>query len=404
MPDEPRARDEDDRALDDEEDGRPVDRGFDEEDFALVEADPAVDLAGDLADDLDVDFADEDLAVVDLAELAREPPPRPPLAPLEDFEAAVRFAIIPTVVACHHTRHSCHTGNGGSALHCPKGSCDAPAMVALFRRLTEPTRREEGPTRVSPLWIAMTHANRALVRLVGRLEITGTIPPEFATRPGLIAANHIGMFDPFVLAAALRESGVNPRFLLTGGLLDAPVVGWVLRKGGAIRVDRGKSNVIEAFARTTDALGSATGPMLVYPEGRISREPGLWPERGKTGVARMSLAAKVPVMVISQWGAHEAMYWGTEHGVSGWRDLVPLAMSWLRAIRNRPVFRVHFGPLVDLSDLTLNTPGDAVRAHARIMHAITENLVPLRADEPDRPRFQDPTRPQDGKSPWRPSP
>lgn len=254
---------------------------------------------------------------------------------------------------------------------------------------------------MSPAWRLMTFVNRGFVRLAGRLEVTGEIPPELHGRPALIAANHIGMFDPFVLTAALRESGVSPRFLLTAGLLDAPVVGWALRKGGSIRVDRGKSNVIEAFDRATEALATATGPVLVYPEGRVSREPGLWPERGKTGVARMALATKVPVLTISQWGAHEAVYWGIET-VTGWRDFLPLATSWLRALRDRPTFRVHFGPIVDLSDLTPSHPGDAFRAHARIMAAITAGLVPLRADEPDTPRFHDPTRPTDGKSPWRP--
>ncbi|HEY0447515.1 lysophospholipid acyltransferase family protein [Actinophytocola sp.] len=271
-------------------------------------------------------------------------------------------------------------------------------MVALFRRTTEPTRRAAA---FSPAWRLMTLVDRGFVRLVGKLEITGEFPAEMRDQPGLIAANHIGMFDPFVLTAALRKSGVNPRFLLTGGLLDVPVVGWGLRQGGSIRVDRGKSNVVEAFHRTTEALRSASGPVLVYPEGRVSREPGLWPERGKTGVARMALDAKVPVMTISQWGAHEAVYWGTER-VTGWRDLVPLLMSWLRAIRDRPVFQVHFGPVVELSDLSASTPGDAVRAHARIMQAITDGVVPLRADEPDVPAFHDPTRPTDSHSPWRP--
>ncbi|HEX2130767.1 MAG TPA: lysophospholipid acyltransferase family protein [Actinophytocola sp.] len=276
-----------------------------------------------------------------------------------------------------------------------------PLMVALFRRNTEPTRRSRAG-RVSPVWWALTQLDRGFVRLVGRLEVTGTIPPELRGRPGLIAANHIGMFDPFVLTAALRKAGVNPRFLLTGGLLDAPVIGWGLRQGGSIRVDRGKSNVVEAFVRTSEALRSASGPVLVYPEGRVSREPGLWPERGKTGVARMALTADVPVMTISQWGAHEAVYWGTER-VTGWRDFLPLLTSWLRAVRDRPVFRVHFGPLVELSDLAAGRPGDAVRAHRRIMRAITDHLVPLRADEPDTPRFHDPTRPTDSTSPWRPT-
>jgi 1-acyl-sn-glycerol-3-phosphate acyltransferase len=247
----------------------------------------------------------------------------------------------------------------------------------------------------------MTFVDSGFVRLVGRLEVTGTIPAELRHQPMLIAANHIGTFDAFVLTAALREAGVNPRYLLAGGLLDTPVVGWGLRQGGSIRVDRGSANVTEAFERVTTALRETPGPVLVYPEGRISRTPGLWPERGKTGAARIALAAGVPVLTISQWGAHEAVYWGTEV-VSGWRDLVPLATSFLRAIVRRPTFKVHFGPLVDLSDLSPDKPGDGMRAHKRIMRAITDNLVPLRADQLDRPTFHDPTRPTDTTSPWQP--
>ena len=247
----------------------------------------------------------------------------------------------------------------------------------------------------------MTAFDRGLVGAVGKLEITGSIPAELREQPLLIAANHIGMFDPFVLTAALRGAGVNPRFLLTAGLLDAPFVGWCLRQGGSIRVDRGKANVVEAFDRVTEALRDTPGPVLVYPEGRVSRDPGLWPERGKTGVARMALTGDVPVLTISQWGAHEAVYWGTEV-VTGPRDVLPLVTSGFRAIRNRPTFKVHFGPVVDLSDLSAAKPGDAVRAHKRIMQSIADNLVPLRAGELDKPKFHDPTRPTDSKSPWKP--
>lgn len=277
-------------------------------------------------------------------------------------------------------------------------------MVALSRRSSHSTRRwpSPKPEMISPAWEVMTLIDRGLIRLVGKLEVTGTIPPELRNKPLLIAANHIGVADAFVLTAALREAGVNPRFLLTGGLLDTPVVGWGLRQGGSIRVDRGKANIAEAFDRVTTALRETPGPVLVYPEGRISRDPGLWPERGKTGAARMALAADVPVMTISQWGAHEAVYWGTEV-VTGWRDVVAQARSLGRAIRARPTFKVHFGPVVDLSDLSADKPGDAMRAHKRIMQAIANNMVPLRADQLDKPKFHDPTRPTDSRSPWKPS-
>jgi 1-acyl-sn-glycerol-3-phosphate acyltransferase len=243
--------------------------------------------------------------------------------------------------------------------------------------------------------------NRGFVAMCGRLEITGSLPPELRDTSILLAANHIGVFDAFVLTAACDRAGMAPRFLITGGIMDAPVVGWALRTSGHLRVDRRKATVTQAFDRTVAALRTGHVAVLVYPEGRIGHDPGLWPERGKSGVARLALAADTPVVPISQWGAHEAAYWGTET-VTGWADLRPVVTSWLRALWRRPTFRVHFGPVVDLSGLSATRLGDAMRARDRIMRAITAGLVPLRRDEPDLPAFHDPTRPTDSTSPWRP--
>ncbi len=240
-----------------------------------------------------------------------------------------------------------------------------------------------------------------LVALAGRLRVTGAVSATLRDRPVLFAANHIGVFDAFVLMAACRRIGLAPRFMLAGGLLDAPVLGTALRASGHLRVDRGSASAVTQFAEAAEALRTARSPIVVYPEGRISHDPGLWPERGKTGAARLALTAGVPVVPISQWGAHEAVYWGTET-VRGAADLVPLARSGLTSPLRRPTFRVHFGEPVDLSPYEGGRPGDAVRAHAAIMRAITAGLVPLRTAEPDRPRFHDPTRPTDGHSPWRP--
>src|SRR5256885_11886741 len=154
------------------------------------------------------------------------------------------------------------------------------------------------------------------------------------------------MSAPRVRIAACRKIDVNLRFMLTAGLLDAPVIGSFLRRAGHLRVDRGKSNVVEAFDRAIEELRGARVPLLVYPEGRVSHDPGLWPEKGKTGAARMALAGNVPVITISQWGAHEAVYWGTEV-VTGLKDFTPLAASFFGALRNRPTFQVHVGEPVD---------------------------------------------------------
>jgi 1-acyl-sn-glycerol-3-phosphate acyltransferase len=274
-------------------------------------------------------------------------------------------------------------------------------MVAPYRRQDEPTRRTGVAEPHPPDWRMITKLDRGIVRLVGNLEITGSFPAELRGRPVLVAANHIGMFDPMVLVAVAAKIGLPLRFMLTAGLLDAPVAGFFLRRAGHLRVDRGKSNVADAFGRAVETLRTARFPLLVYPEGRVSHDPGLWPERGKTGVARMALGGDVPVVTISQWGAHEAMYWGTQT-VTKPADFLPLLTSFGRAMLDRRTFRVHLGPRVDLADLSADRPGDAMRAHKRIMQAITDGLVPLRRDEPDLPRFHDPTRPTDTRSPWRP--
>ena len=124
--------------------------------------------------------------------------------------------------------------------------------------------------------------------------------------------------------------------------------------------------------------------MLGYPEGRITLDPGMWPERGKTGLARVALRTGAPVVPVAQWGAHEVLAWG---------GAFAMFLTLLRSLVRRPVVRVHFGMPIDLSDLSETTPGAAQRATDRIIDAITAELKPLRADEPRLHRYIDSRRP-----------
>lgn len=276
-------------------------------------------------------------------------------------------------------------------------------MVALPSTPDEPTRRKNRYRlfRQAPrIWRLAMRIDQAVIALTGRLEVTGDIPDELRGQPLLLAANHIGNLDPLVIIAACQRRNVAVRFLATGGLFDAPVLGSLMRASKHVRADRGKASVADALDRVVGALNETHRPVLVYPEGRITLEPGGWPEHGKTGVSRMALAAKVPVIPVSQWGAHEAMCYGMKR-VESARDAWILLSSWFGAIRRRPTMKVHFGAPVDLGDLMANRPGDAARARDRIMRAITSGLVPLRIDEPGLPHYHDPTRPVTGKpSPW----
>lgn len=196
-------------------------------------------------------------------------------------------------------------------------------------------------------------------------------------------SNHVGTFDPFVLIAACAAHGVAPRFLATGGMFRAPVFGAIMRASGHIRVDRGHRTVTDALHRAGDALAE-NSTILLYPEGRISLDPGLWPERAKTGAARLALHTGAPVLVVAQWGAHEIMAWDRP---------ATMAATLLSAVYRRPVARVHFAGVVDLSDLSPGDPSAARAAADRITRHGLDALLPLRADEPVMPRHVDHTRP-----------
>ncbi|WP_456600611.1 lysophospholipid acyltransferase family protein [Blastococcus sp. SYSU DS0616] len=222
-----------------------------------------------------------------------------------------------------------------------------------------------------------------LVSVFGRVEVTGEIPEELRRGPLLLAANHIGDFDPFVIAVALHRLGVSPRIMATGGIVSAPVAGPLLERTGAIRVERG-TELARHAVRVTEVALVHGGHVVAYPEGRVGLAPDLWPERGRTGMARLALGLRVPVLPVSQWGAHEVLQYGNDLGK---------LRTLLRAVLRRPALRVHVGPPVVFDDLEMGRVGDANRARTRIAAALTRGLRPLRSDELDGPAFVDPTRP-----------
>ncbi|MFI7553358.1 lysophospholipid acyltransferase family protein [Verrucosispora sp. WMMD703] len=241
------------------------------------------------------------------------------------------------------------------------------------------------PWRPPLIWRVALLLARVVVGTLARLEVTGDIPARLRGGPLILAANHISPFDPIVLAAACRARRVAPRIMATGGLFRAPLIGTAMRSAGHIRVDRGTSGVHRALDDAAAAV-AAGAPILVYPEGRIGLDPGMWPERGKTGAARLALACGAPVIPLAQWGSHEVLPYQAPKG---------MLRGVARALVRRPTVRVHFGDPVDLAEVTRGTPGAARQATDRIIDALTDTLAPLRPDEPDRPRHLDPSRPVD---------
>ncbi len=188
----------------------------------------------------------------------------------------------------------------------------------------------------------------------------------------VLVGNHISHLDPLTFAHFVYDHGRLPRYLAKAAVFEVPFVGLVVRKAGQIPVYRLTADASQAFRAAVDAV-NAGECVAVYPEGTITRDPGLWPMTGKTGAARIALSTGAPVIPVAQWGANHILppYAKRPH-------LIP-----------RKTISMKVGDPVDLDDLRGRplTPEVLREATDRIMDALTTELVVLRGGEPPAVRF-----------------
>jgi 1-acyl-sn-glycerol-3-phosphate acyltransferase len=200
---------------------------------------------------------------------------------------------------------------------------------------------------------------------------------EHLPAEGFVAAiNHLSYIDPFTLAHFLVDHGIPPRYLAKEALFELPLAGRIVRGAGQIPVRRGAADAATALQAAVDAV-RAGECVAVYPDGTLTRDPGLWPMTGKTGAARIALTTGVPVIPIAQWGPQELLepYGKRPH------------------LLRRPTVHVWAGPPVDLSPWQ-DKPLDAVtltQATAAIVAAVTGLLEQIRGEKAPAERW-DPRR------------
>ncbi|KRB38093.1 UNVERIFIED_CONTAM: 1-acyl-sn-glycerol-3-phosphate acyltransferase [Microbacterium sp. SLM126] len=146
-----------------------------------------------------------------------------------------------------------------------------------------------------------------LASLLFKLEIRDghKLPREGAY---VLAPNHASEIDPIVVALAVWRLGRAPRFMAKESLFRVPVLGWVLRVTGMVPVSRSTSaTAARATLEASETLVRHGRGVIVYPEGSLTREPDLWPMRGKTGAVRLALAGGIPLIPMAQWGAQQVL-------------------------------------------------------------------------------------------------
>lgn len=210
-----------------------------------------------------------------------------------------------------------------------------------------------------------------LLRLLVRWEWRGT--ERLATGSGIVVAgNHLSYFDPLASAYALWCSDRPARFVGKESVFRIPVIGGIIRNAGQIPVLRESADASVALRKAVEAARRGEC-VVIYPEGTLTRDPGLWPMDGKSGAVRIAVEAGVPLIPFAQWGPQEV--------------LAPYGRR-LRLLP-RKTMRIAFGAPMDLSslrgsDLTADTLQQATDA---LMDAITALLADLRREEPPKQRF-----------------
>nr|BFE75915.1 lysophospholipid acyltransferase family protein [Actinoplanes digitatis] len=126
-----------------------------------------------------------------------------------------------------------------------------------------------------------------------------------ASGGAIFAGNHLSVADELFLGA------VVPRHIafwakaeyFRGGGVGGNVTKFVLEGLGAIKVERGGGRAaLAAFDGAIPVL--KVGDMVaVYPEG--TRSPDGWLYRGRTGVARLAVAAGVPIIPVGMIGTEK---------------------------------------------------------------------------------------------------
>lgn len=218
--------------------------------------------------------------------------------------------------------------------------------------------------------ITVTIVKPTLLALTRRRWIDGHhIPAEAGC---VLVVNHLSHIDPFTAAHLVYDHGRIPRYLAKAGLFRNRAFGGFLRSAGQIPVERSTRDASGAYAAAVDAV-RAGECVVVYPEGTITRDPGLWPMTGKSGAARIALETGCPVVPVGQWGPQDV--------------LAPYAHK--PNLLPRKLITMKVGPPVDLSDLVDGpvTADRIARATDRMMDAVTALVADIRGEQPPAERF-----------------
>ena len=119
--------------------------------------------------------------------------------------------------------------------------------------------------------------------------------------PAILASNHLSFSDSVFLPLVLRR---RMTFVAKAEYFEDPKTAWIFRALGQIPVKRGGGPASQRALDAAREVLEAGGLFGIYPEGTRSPDGRLY--KGHTGVARLAVQTKAPVLAVAMIGTREA--------------------------------------------------------------------------------------------------
>lgn len=214
-----------------------------------------------------------------------------------------------------------------------------------------------------------------LIRLLFNVKTTGV---ENLPKGGyILVGNHISYLDPLAFAySVFFHMKRAPHYLAKEGLFRVPVLGWILPKVGQIPVYRSGRGNDEPMRAAKDLLGAGQ-VVVIFPEGTLTRDPDLWPMRGKSGAVRLAVELGLPIVPAAHWGVEKVL------------------ANYTKKFKPNPfhTVKVKIGKPIRFDHLNAETmtAEQLSKATAQVMHEVAAVVGELRGETPPK-ELWDPTQ------------
>jgi 1-acyl-sn-glycerol-3-phosphate acyltransferase len=224
-----------------------------------------------------------------------------------------------------------------------------------------------------PLLAMLAMILRPIVRFMFHVKPTG-IENLPKSGPYILVGNHVTNVDPLAVAYFVYvQLHRAPHFLAKESLFRVPVIGKFLLAAGQIPVYRAGGGRNDEPLKVAYQYLEAGHTIAIFPEGTLTRDPNLWPMRGKYGAVRMALDCKVPIYPMAHWGAQEVLpRYGSKFRPGFWKRV-----------------DVAVGPEIDLAKYRKKqlAPAELHEATDVVMSAITGLVEQLRGEKAPAERW-----------------